>query len=198
MVEYAILNNAGQIVEYRHFETELQASQIKYLAGKPLARKVVEQAKPNYNSNIQTLIKSEEITDTVVNRSWSVQDQNLATVKSQYKSQVDAAAEGIRSQFITGGAGQSMTYLEKSKQATAYLQDPAPNANNYQMLTSLVGIDGDSVVEVAQVVKQRHDLWITIGAQIESVRLGAKRNIDSANNVTAVYNIYSGLDWGLG
>lgn len=94
---------------------------------------------------------------------------------------VDANAEQIRLQFVTPGAGQMLAYQEKVREAEAYLLDELASVPH---LEAEVGITGESVYHVAQIVLGLRDYWKTVSAAIERTRLQAKASIMAATNQT--------------
>ncbi len=111
----------------------------------------------------------------------------LVEVKSALKASIDAAAEAERLKYITGGAGQAMTYQQKSDEAKRYLAaidagvQTEPSA--YPLLSAEVGITAATLEEVAAIVNGAYQQWQIIGAAIEAVRLGTKTTIDAAPTV---------------
>lgn len=102
----------------------------------------------------------------------------LGELKQGLKIAVDAGAETERLRYITGGAGQAMTYARKVDQARAVqaMADPV----DFPLLSASIGIDGEDIQAVAATVLAMDAAWELIGAAIEAARLGAKRAIDLA------------------
>lgn len=130
----------------------------------------------------------------------------LDEVKQELRMAVDLAAEHERQKYITGGSGQSMTYTEKFNQAAIYakayaahLNDPenvkAPNENEYLLLKSSLGIDGNTLAEVAENITWAYALWEQVGAAIETIRLQTKAAINKAENVKAAQAVFDGIKW---
>lgn len=130
----------------------------------------------------------------------------LYEVKTQLKQKIDNRAETERLKYITSGVGQSMTYQEKVNQAasysgkyTAYLADPdnnpKPNDDEYLLLKASLGIDGDTVLEVAETVTYAYLQWQQIGAGIEATRLKAKSAIDAAETLEAARAACFSIVW---
>lgn len=120
--------------------------------------------------------------------SWSPPDLQVAdldTIKASLKTGVDLAAEDERAKYITPGSGQAMTYQQKASEAVMLEDDPAPDPADYPLLLAEVGITAPTLAEVGVVVRQAHGAWILLGAQIEAVRLGAKKAIDEAETPEA-------------
>lgn len=105
---------------------------------------------------------------------------SLDPLKVALKAGVDTAAERQRAKYITLGAGQAMTYQQKASEAVMLEDDPAADPADYPLLSAEVGITAPTLAEVGAVVRAAHGAWILLGAQIEGLRLGAKRAIDEA------------------
>ncbi|MFC5423790.1 hypothetical protein ACFPOB_30140 [Bosea eneae] len=110
----------------------------------------------------------------------------LAAVKEVRKAEIDDEAERQRLRWITGGAGQAMTYTRKVEQARAALAAADPQLADYPLLAASIGIDGPDIVSVANVVVGMDAAWEQIGAAIESARLAAKQAIAGAPDEAAV------------
>lgn len=130
----------------------------------------------------------------------------LAALKNDLKLAVDVAAEKERQKYITGGSGQSMTYTEKFNQAVEYSkkwqahkknpgQEPEPNENDYLLLKSSMGIDGSTLIEVAETVTYAYAVWQQIGAAIEGARLKAKMAISEAKTAEDAQTIFAAIEW---
>jgi len=139
----------------------------------------------------------------------------LEEIKTSLKMRIDATAELERLKYITPGSGQAMTYQEKVAQAVAYTRaylahlanvaDGAqgkdiegvgePNAAEYPLLAAGLGIDGDTLLEVAETVTYAYALWQQIGAAIEATRLLAKAMIDGAETVDEVQGVFNAVVW---
>lgn len=115
----------------------------------------------------------------------------LSDIRKAAIEQIDAAAEAARLRFITGGAGQAMTYQTKLEQARK-LQAGEPGP--FPMLLASVGVEGETVQDVAALVIATYDAWEPIGAQIENLRLTAKRDINEAS-ADAIPGIVAGIAW---
>lgn len=104
----------------------------------------------------------------------------LAAIKLDLKALVDKLAEHERLKYITGGAGQALTYMQKSDEARRYLGETEPDPIDYPLLLSEVGVTAPDLNGVATIVSNAYKQWQRIGAAIESVRLGSKAIIDAA------------------
>lgn len=116
---------------------------------------------------------------------WRIVDQ-LARFKEQRKAAIDAEAERQRLRWITPGAGQAMEYQQSATEAAAYFaagHSEPPAAGTYPMLEASVGIDGETLADVASTVLAMHGQWQVIGSAIRGARLAAKQAIDIAATV---------------
>lgn len=125
----------------------------------------------------------------------TVEVRDIATVRSELKSVVDTLAEAERLKYITPGNGQAMTYQQKVTEAQAYKVATNPQASEYPMLLSEVGITAETLDEVADIVLAAFAQWQQIGAIIEAIRLGAKRDIDAAENEAAARALVDAIVW---
>ncbi|SBW13574.1 hypothetical protein BR10RB9215_C10382 [Brucella sp. 10RB9215] len=119
----------------------------------------------------------------------------IGSLKNALKQQVDRAAETERLKYITPGAGQAMTYQQKVDEARAFKAASNPKASDYPILSSEVGITAETIGGVADIVLAAFARWQQIGAMIESVRLGAKRDIDAAEDEAAARAIIEAVVW---
>lgn len=121
--------------------------------------------------------------------------QLLSAVQTALKETVDKAAEAERLKYITPGTGQAMTYQQKVAEAQAFKATSNPNTEDYPILATEVGITAPTLVEVADTVLAAYHQWQQIGAMIEAVRLGAKRDIDAAENEAAAHAVVDSVVW---
>lgn len=119
----------------------------------------------------------------------------IQQLKADLKAVVDSAAETERLKYITPGHGQAMTYQQKVTEAQAYKAATNPQASDYPILSSEVGITAETIGGVADVVLAAFAQWQQIGAMIESIRLGAKRDIDAAEDEATARAIVEAIEW---
>jgi hypothetical protein len=112
----------------------------------------------------------------------------LARVKARAVARVNDAASSLRGQYITVIPGQEMIYLAKEAEAVRYLAEtPEPTTlDGYPMLAAEVGITAPTAYELAQLWANMSALWRGIAAQIETARLGAIYQIETAPDAAAV------------
>lgn len=134
-----------------------------------------------------------EISAIIADEAW--QSSLLPQVKATLKSAVDTAAETERLKYITPGEGQAMTYQQKVTEAQAYKAATDPQVSDYPILSSEVGITSATLDEVADIVLAAFAQWQQIGAAIEAIRLGAKRDIDAAADEAAARAIVDAIEW---
>ena len=122
-------------------------------------------------------------------------ETSLDAIKASLKSTVDSLAEVERLKYITPGNGQAMTYQQKVAEAQAFKAASNPQPSDYPILSSEIGITADTLNEVANIVLAAFAQWQQIGAMIESIRLGAKRDIDAAEDEAAARAIVATIVW---
>jgi len=103
---------------------------------------------------------------------------NMDAVRASLLEQIDAAAEDIRSRFITLGSGQALTYQRKESEARAWTPETDPA--EVPFLAAEAAALGVSLSEVVTTVIEAADFWAVVGAAIEAVRLRAKRAVADA------------------
>ena len=132
--------------------------------------------------------------------------KTLDDVKLELQVEVDKAAENERLKYITNGVGQSMTYqtkfeqaVEFSKKYASYVADPKnvtpPRDDDFLLLKASIGIDGDTMIEVAETVTYAYAIWQQIGAAIEGIRLKTKAAISEAKTVEEAQVIFVSIKW---
>ena len=122
-------------------------------------------------------------------------DQQLLNTKKNLCSKVDAIAEQIRLKYLTPGSGQSMVYQEKAIEALAIQNDSNPTNDKYPVLAASLGIEGSSLLDVANLVLSVRSTWVTIATAIETTRLGGKANINAAMTTIAANAAYNAIVW---
>lgn len=207
-MEYAVLDG-GAVVGVRTIPNWSSYPEHKKLAcdergdGNPSLRPI-EGQQPEHDPRIETISGPDhQIEAARVVRVWTVTPRDLATVKAEFKTQVDADAEAQRLIYITSGSGMSMTYSEKKEQALAVLDigseaaNALPNngASEYPLLAASVGVEAASLYEAAELVMSSYEAWVAIGGAIESKRLIAKKAINDASDVQAVKAAYEAIAW---
>lgn len=119
----------------------------------------------------------------------------LSRLKLDMKLRIDAAAEDERLKYITPGNGQAMTYQQKVAEAQAFKEATNPKAADYPLLSSEVGITAETLGAVADIVLAAFVQWQQIGAAIEVIRLGAKRDVDAAEDEAAARAVIDTIVW---
>ncbi len=116
-------------------------------------------------------------------------------LKASLKTSIDTAAETERLKYITAGTGQAMTYQQKVDEARALKAVSNPKSEDYPILASEVGITAPTLAEVADTVLAAYRQWQQIGAAIEAIRLGAKRDIDAAADEATARAVVDATNW---
>ena len=148
----------------------------------------------------------EALAAVLANHGLKMFPPTLNDIKDALKDRVDKAAETERLKYITNGVGQSMTYQAKFEQAVDYSKkyaahtaDPKnvtpPDENEYPLLQASIGIDGSSMIEVAETVTFAFAIWEKIGAAIEGIRLKAKAAIGDAKTEEEAQAAFASIKW---
>jgi len=135
------------------------------------------------------------VTDNEVVERADLEEIPLVEVKDRLFRQIDGEAEQCRLKYITAGAGQAMTYQRKFEQAERFISDSAPVPQNYPLLAASVGIEGDDLYQVAQLVLNMSAMWEAVAGQIETARLGAKALVATSETITDAEAVVAGIAW---
>lgn len=103
-----------------------------------------------------------------------------AEIEPRLLGQIDIECGQFRARFITTTPGQEMTYLEKERQARAWLADADPDDADYPMLAAEAAARGLSMSAQVDLVIAQADAWRQLGAAIEGARMGAKAAVQAA------------------
>jgi hypothetical protein len=122
---------------------------------------------------------------------WS----DLAGLKERKKVTVDTMAEQARSKVVTNGSGQAMTYIRKAEAARAYLAGQTISAPQMQRIEDEAARLDITVQDAAEQIVGIADQWEAIDAQIDSIRLTTKANIDAALTGEEIDSIVAGIVW---
>lgn len=95
---------------------------------------------------------------------------------------VNRRAGEVRAGFVTDILGQEMLYKTKEEEARAYVADPAPDIANYPLIQGEIGITAPDGYQLAQLWLNMSVQWKQIAAQIETARLGAIAQIETATS----------------
>lgn len=98
-----------------------------------------------------------------------------------------------RTEFITSIPGQEMIYQAKEAEARAYLDDAAPDMDNYPLLEAEIGVTASSASELAALWIQMGKQWRDIAAVLECARLTAVNAIRAASDMDGIEAAKSAL-----
>lgn len=101
-----------------------------------------------------------------------------------------------RLRFISDIPGQGMIYLDKEREALAYLAtSPEPsNADGFPWIKREIGVTGTSPYEVAQVFVNMAAMWRYIGPELEGLRLETAEAVKNASTETEIKAIVASLN----
>jgi hypothetical protein len=108
---------------------------------------------------------------------------DLETIKASYNASVDADANAVRGLKITNYPGQVGTYLEKEAEARRILAGDTSDLFYLPLEAQRFGV---TIEQRAQVVLETAAEWRLINGRIEDLRIGAKKAITEATNLTQI------------
>lgn len=115
---------------------------------------------------------------------------DLVTVQETARRSIDRYAGTVREKFITAVSGQALTYQEKADEAADYVAAGYPaDLSSYPFIQADVDAMGITSTEAADAILAQKSAWIAIGAQIEKLRLGGKKQVMDATDTTVVATI---------
>jgi hypothetical protein len=111
---------------------------------------------------------------------------SLDALKVQLIAKIDAEAEAARGAHITLGAGQALVYEAKLREADMILApDSTVSPAEVPNLAAEADDLGISLYDAAWVIVTVAYSWSCLSAEIERIRLGAKRAITEATTPAA-------------
>lgn len=120
---------------------------------------------------------------------------DIVTVRKTLIDRLNAAAETVHTQFLTPGFGQAKVYALKRAEVELIEGDANPTLENYPLLGASVGIDGDTLQDVAVLVRTKIQEWRQSAAAIERIRKTAIRDIEQAQDVDAAFASFQAVRW---
>lgn len=124
---------------------------------------------------------------TVTRRASSRADE-IDRARAGAVAEVNAITNETRLRYITGIAGQEMTYREKEREAAAYLAAPSdpPDAAVVPFLIAEAAKKGITVYQLAQAVLYFSEQWRQLGPVIEAGRTSSNDAITAADDPAAM------------
>jgi hypothetical protein len=98
-MNYAIVKD-GRVTEIRKFSNALRPDQIKHINGVPMARPLIDRAKPNINRDTHRLVKDYSIYDDRVEIAWSSIPLDDAMKVKRRKMQLEVLEDGMLKELI--------------------------------------------------------------------------------------------------
>lgn len=121
----------------------------------------------------------------------------LDELKKQAKWSVDYQAGKMRTMFVTHAPLQSLVYQRKKEEYVAYLadqDDPDNHPERYPHIAVEAQVTSQTFAQVAATYQANDQLWSSLSAQIEGLRLAAKIAIDAASDEDGV-NAAANVNW---
>lgn len=107
-------------------------------------------------------------------------ENDLSMAKSDAVALINTRIGAVRRQFVTDIPGQEMLYLRKEAEAVRWLSETTPNLIDYPLISAEIGITGEDADQIAQVWVNMADLWSSVAAQLETLRLGYIAQVEGA------------------
>lgn len=116
--------------------------------------------------------------------------KDLTPIRTLAKARIDAEAAAIEEAIASKHPTHNVKYLEKAAEAREILEIESLggqlDATDYPLLNAEVGITAATLSEVAQIVQTMRAQWKAATAQLETLRLQAKKDIDTATTPAAI------------
>jgi len=122
---------------------------------------------------------------------------SLEEARAEAIERVEHRAE-VELQAALGAKLQASVLLFQahSDELARFQADPAPTAETYPLLASLVGKRGAGDLQrAAQLVAERRVRWLQRAATVEAIRLETLEDLEAANSQEEVDAVLKGLDW---
>jgi hypothetical protein len=112
----------------------------------------------------------------------------LADAKRKASAAIDQAAEAARLRYLTAGAGQALTYLEKERDARAYAAAGYPSTQlaSYLFVDAERRATGQTGRQAADAIIATADAWRAKAAAIDHERRKGKLAVEAAADAAAV------------
>lgn len=129
-------------------------------------------------------------------RSEQERADDLAAAKRERIDHVNRMIGHLRQGHITSLPGQEGIYLDKEREARAYLaESPEPaNLTDYPFLAAEAGITARTAYELAQVWVNMAAMWRRAGAALEGLRINAIAQIEAAEDEASLDAAVSSFD----
>ncbi|WP_323041588.1 hypothetical protein [Gemmobacter sp.] len=118
----------------------------------------------------------------------------LALARETARARLAAHIAAARASYITILPGQDMIYQAKEAEARAWIADPAPDLEDYPLLSAEIGLTAPDAQSLAQLWLNMASLWRQAAAGLEAVRLTVGAAIEAATTVEAITAAMSGLE----
>lgn len=118
-----------------------------------------------------------------LSRSSASKLAELARIRASAVDGINATTHVTRQKFITSIAGQDLIYLEKEREAVAYVaatRAPA-DLDDFPFINAEAIATGLAPWQISQIILFRASLWRKIGPEIEVLRIGALSAVDFAS-----------------
>lgn len=119
----------------------------------------------------------------------------LAEERARALSLVIGGAERATSAVVTCLPGRVHVYALKVSEAREALASKAPKPSEYPMLASTIGVDGETIIDVARLILRRSQECIETLSAIERVRGAAIAEVSTATSAADIGRVLSEIVW---
>lgn len=131
-------------------------------------------------------------------------EERVIEDRETLKKRVRDMAEVRRLARLTPGDGKAMSYREKLDEARLVVADttaataltPEQALDLYPVLVSEIGINGATLVEVAQTIIYVYKMWAQLEGRINGTEMQSCKAIDEAASDEAAQDVFDAIDWG--
>ncbi|OWZ90491.1 hypothetical protein B9J07_28305 [Sinorhizobium sp. LM21] len=125
-------------------------------------------------------------------------NKDLTPLREAAISRIDAFAEQTRNRYLSPGAGQSMVYDQKRREAETFMaaynaNEPIPESDLPHLIAEAAR-NGIPLLNQAIVYLTMRQLWLTVSPMIEDRRLMAKAAVMAAQSPAEIDQAVI-IDW---
>ena len=123
--------------------------------------------------------------------------------KADYLAAHENNAAITRSRYVTVAPGMDLVYQEKAAEAVAVVGMGREAANalpdhgtaEFPMLAASVGIEAETLFDIAEIVSEKAEAFASIAGGIERIRLAGKKAISSAETDEEAKAAFESITW---
>ena len=129
------------------------------------------------------------------NTYWALIWDEIDNLRTSANLAIDQGAEIARGVSTTEGAGQAMTYIRKAEAARLFVAGAELTEAQMSRLTDEAERTGATLEQAAAKIIEKADEWEARDAQIDSIRLAAKKAVAEATTGREIDRIVKKVVW---